>query len=364
MACIIKLPKSSKGVVTFTTQERDHILCDSHIRSRVIGLQSQWYIGLHHNWQPSPTNDYFDFNMTGKEDIAPTEPLIDMDACNFSPRHFTKTTKSDKHWDILYVTRSVNFKRVPAFLNTIRQLYDMGKNYRVLLICAISPEMDDNNRSPLNLLKTYEQLFSQNERERFTLLDLQYNYPFPLDLQTLAFFYKNSKVFTHFAINERRCRVACYAHACGMPLVSFPAQVTLLPEHLRKEPVCYTAQSDQQMAFQLIRAIEHFDWSPDYAQELNDVSQYFSYEGSKTLFLDKLRTFFAERNEPFIEEFLNLENLDRRLGRHHSISTGANKVDMSFESLLNSLETPQTLFEFVDEPDLEISLASKANLDT
>lgn len=105
MACLIKAPsEGSKGVVVFTTQERDRVIRpDRQFAERVAALKDRWLIGLHHNW-----HDYaftydplYDFSMAGEEDLREVNgrefPLIPLDACNFVPSYFSPA-RSDRFW--------------------------------------------------------------------------------------------------------------------------------------------------------------------------------------------------------------------------------------------------------------------------
>jgi hypothetical protein len=51
MACIIKKPSdNSKGVITFTTQERDKVIFpNKDVFEKVISLKEKYVVGLHHN---------------------------------------------------------------------------------------------------------------------------------------------------------------------------------------------------------------------------------------------------------------------------------------------------------------------------
>jgi hypothetical protein len=55
---------------------------------------------------------------------------------------------------------------------------------------------------------TYEKLFSDAEQDRFNLLTLDFRYPFPFDLPTLAHFYRSSRVFAHFALDDPEMTLA------------------------------------------------------------------------------------------------------------------------------------------------------------
>lgn len=348
MACIIKFPGKTKGVVSFTTQEQNYI-------ESFGDLKNKWVVGLHHNWQPGQHDPRFDFNFIGKEDmITPNAPVIDMDACNFVSKYFYPTT-NEKHWDILYVTRSVDFKRVDAFFKIIRNLYDRGHYYRILLVVCMCPDLNESTaRVPKYPLEVYQELFSHSEREKFNFLEMNYNYPFTFDHKTLSVFYKNSKIFLHPANREFRCRVAAQAHACSMPLISYPCQSTLLPIHLRKSPINYICNSDNEIVDSIIEAVSNYENNVN-SLELKEVSDYFQDCNTSKRLEGYLKDFFASIDLNFDpSDGFNFNNLDRRLGRHHGISVGSNKVDMTLEKFYDTIMSDIKFDPSVS--DLEISL--------
>ena len=92
MACILKIPDNNKGVVTFTTQERDKLIFqDKSIFESVMSLKKNYVVGLHHNWHDYHFNwnPLFDFSMAGLGDLGNSNvPLVTLDACNFIPEYF------------------------------------------------------------------------------------------------------------------------------------------------------------------------------------------------------------------------------------------------------------------------------------
>ena len=254
MPCIIKFPGKTKGVVSFTKEESQNI-------QSFDNLKSKWVIGLHHNWQIGSTHDNrFDVNFIGKQFMGtPNAPVIGMGASNFIPPDYYRTSYENKHWDILYTPRSVCFKRIPAFFNSIRKLYDKGYYYRVLLIINMCPDMDtESSRDPKYPLEVYKNMFSHEERKLFNLLEMNYNYPFTFDKETLSLFFRLSKVFVHTAQNENWSRISAQAHACGMPLVSYPCQATRLPSYLRKPPVNYICNNDDEIVNNIVKAVSNY----------------------------------------------------------------------------------------------------------
>lgn len=345
MACIVKIPtETTKGVMTFTTQERDKfILENEELQKRIFSLKSKWVFGLHHNWHDFKFNynPIFDFSMAGETDLIERNeqevPLLPLDACNFSPTDFHYST-NEKFWDILYVGRAVNFKKIPEFFKIIRALYDNGLMYRVLLISPIPDECKGDNPSPTvycKIREDYDKLFSEKEKDLFTLLTTDYRNPFPFDIPTVSQFYKLSKVFVHSADEERRCRVAGYAWACGMPVVSMESVASLMPIKKQYKPLCYIAKTYDEFPKLIEEAVEFVN-SREYNKNsmqngIEETAEFFTQEQLKK----ELKPYCGDVTK---ESDYALNNLDIRLGRHHGFGENTNSVGWSIESLLNYIE--------------------------
>jgi glycosyltransferase involved in cell wall biosynthesis len=355
VACLLKKPDEiSKGVVTFTTQERDRLIFSSNdIANSINKLREKYVIGLHHNWHDYGFryNSFFDFSMAGEGDLSDkSTPLVTLDACNFIPEEY-KPSNGEKFWDVIYVTRAVYFKRVKLFLNTIKKLFQEGKRYRVLLVVCIPPE----DRDPSNVVQEYMNLFTSEERKYISFIPLEHDYPFCLDSKTVAFLYRSSKVFVHFANDERRCRVVGNAAATEMPIVCMPDPASIVPKYLQKEPYVYVVQNED-YATSIKKAVEEYDQKND----LSEISKYFSVRNTREELKKQLSVYLKIDKEKVLDSSFNYKNLDIRLGRHHSISYGPNKVDMSIQSFCNVLGSEKLLsFAWdteVEDLEKEISL--------
>ncbi len=362
MACLIKAPsEGSKGVVVFTTQERDHVIrIDSRLAERIAALKDRWLIGLHHNW-----HDYafvydplYDFSMAGEDDLREASgrpfPLVPLDACNFVPPCFAPT-RSEPFWDVLYIARAVQFKRLPEFLQCIRTLYDSGHDYRVLLISPIPPYKRSERATVFyELREVYESMFAPEERKRFTLLDPSFDYPFPFDLETLAHFYRSSRTFVHFADDERRCRVAAYAWASGVPVVGMAAVGSLLPAAARRPPAFYEVNAFGEFPDRIVEAITQ---RPDEASL--SARRYVSDADTVPVLRSELERLLGA---PLDTAELAADGLGIRLGRHHGIGgAGTNAVRMTVGALVTALTSEdgglaQTMANSAD-PELELSRA-------
>lgn len=340
MACLIKYAdRDAKGILVFTTQERDHVIFKNPaIQNSIKAMKRDWVFGIHHNWHDFNFvyNPLFDFHMAGAEDLLETTgqkfPLIPLDACNFSPDCFSPS-RSERHWDILYIANPVFFKRIPEFFKIIRSLYDEGKMYRALLISALPKKFTDKKHQFHNIREVYEATFNADERQYFNLFTPQYDAPTPYDLSTLAHFYKSAKIFVHTADEERRCRVAAYAWASGLPVVGMNSVASLLPKHLRKAPYLFEPRNYAEFPKKIEMALNFRQFPRRKSESLarNEMNAEFS----KPRLARHFKKFFLIAPAP--KEYF-LDNLDIRLGRHHGLSAARNRINMEVKDLLKVLQ--------------------------
>ena len=363
MATLLKVPSTaSKGVVVLTTPERDGVVRrDPRLAERIAALHERWMVGLHHNWHDH-TFSYdplYHFSMAGEGDlVGDPVPLVTLDACNFVPEPFRPG--GEPFWDVLFVGRPVFFKNVPRLFETVRELYDAGRRDRVLCLCPLPPyDPADRDTVMYDVREVYAQTFSARERRLFSLVTPEYDYPFPFDLETLAHFYRSSRVFVHPATDERRCRVAGYAWACGRPVVAAPAVGSLLPPELRRPPFFYAVEEGESHARRLVDALDSGSaWS---AADVAAAQRLFGARHTT----DELRRRLAgqpggaglERDG----DGWALGGLGIRLGRHHGISGGPNHVPMSLAAFVAALAgDPAVLCAAAREEDPEAFLAARA----
>lgn len=351
MACVLKVPADgSKGVLVLTTQERDRLVhADPALAAAIETRKDRWVIGLHHNWHDHAfvRDPLFDFSMAGPGDLVGDDvPLVTLDACNFVPPEFAPGGQA--FWDVLVVGRPVFFKGFPRLFDTVRTLYDGGHELRVLCICPMPPyAKEDRDTVMYDLREVYEERFSAAERRLFNLLVIEHDYPFPLDLPTLAHFYRSSRAFVHFAPDERRCRVAAYAWAAGLPVVGTAAVGSLLPDELRRPPAFHEVADDGDYAGPLLEALA--------AGGSEEARAWFGAERTRADLRSQLDAHFpgAGLGE---DTGYAWAGLDIRLGRHHGIGDpGPNRVPMELRELVARLDEVS-----VDERDPERALAGGA----
>lgn len=361
MACLIKAPAgNSKGVLTLTTQERDRLVFDfQDVRQLLNRVKEQYVIGMHHNWHDYffTYDDLFDFHLAGEDDLREVGgraiPLVPMDACNFSPTCFKPSTSAQKFWDVLFVARAVEFKGIPEFFAAIRSLFDAGHMLRVLFICPVPPRSGPGSMRGVREL--YESMFRETEQENFTLLTTDFRYPFPFDLATLAHFYRSSRIFVHSAPDERRCRVAAYAWASGLPVVGTAPVGSVLTSTVRRNPYFFEIASYEEFPEKIIHALNSAKINVDFSAVQAEVAA----DKSVALFEQHIRRIFSESGLQLPAEGGWLSGLDIRLGRHHGLPAGVNQLEQDitafFKYLLGASATDIQDLTKYDDPELEIA---------
>lgn len=362
MACIFKAPSDkTKGVLVLTTQERDHQVNESSaLQEKMQALKQRWIIGLHHNWHDHKFryNLLYDFSMAGEGDLIEVSgrdvPRVAMDACNFVPDYF-RPGQGEKFWDVLYVARAVFFKKIPEFFTAIRKLYDQGHKYRVLFICPV-PAYDPSETKTIlyDIRKIYDKKFSESEKDLFNLLTMDYRYPFPFDLETIAHFYRSSKVFVHTADDERRCRVAAYAWACGVPVVGMDCVASLLHKEHQRAPYFFEVQNYKDFPSQIKSAVESV---PSHDWDQGEMNKTFLEKETVDILDQEIHKIADVAGMSYQLGNISPHNLSIRLGRHHLGQTGPNSLDTTLQDFVTWLESNENEladYLYLEDPEREI----------
>ena len=343
MACIIKVPSTdSKGIITFTTVERDNFILDnSKVIKNLNLLKKNWLIGIHHNWHDFRFNynNIFDFHLAGKNDLVEINNkkflYSDFDCCNFVPSYFKFSNKS-KTWDILFVGRPAFFKRLNKFYDLIRELYNNKQHLKVLCIVWKSKKKDIHEFNDFH--EVYLKLFDKNERKFFKLVSLDNNKPF--SLQTLSKYYQKSRIYIHTSDIERRSRTTAYALKAGMPVVCMDSIASIVNKKYRIKPFVYVAKKDQDFLKLIIEAVE-FSKSKNYKKKfMKPNMENFDYKKNEKIlirFFEKIEKKNYKNNEI---KLFNLHQLDFRLGKSYIYEDQKWNVDstINFMQLANKHE--------------------------
>lgn len=361
MACILKIPdETGKGVLVFTTVERDRVILKNQtLYKQIEKLKKDWVIALHPNYfdHDYKHNPLFDFVFTVVDLLQSKSefPKIDVQVHSLSPSYF-KPSNNDKFWDILHVSRAQKSKNIPDFFNVIRSLYDKGYMYRVLLICTIPDKDFTRTDHVYNVREIYDDLFDEKEKDLFTLLTTNYRQPYPFDTETISHFYKSSKILLNSGGGERQGRINAYAWCCGMPLVSLDRMKDLIPHNLRREPIFYPGNSYDELPEQVIKAVSYCN-DKYVVNDFQAIREHCSETYAVPKILNDLKPFYQKNNtvKPQNKESFNTFNLDRRIARHHGFGNDQVTIDIPISELVNQLNSmsDEKLKEIISQPDSE-----------
>ena len=316
----------SKGIVVLTHKEIEPSRW-AHPPSRELPffesrLTDKYFIGVHHGSQPQyypNLNKAISFFMA-----SPTQAgfgshvpfFIPFNSRSFLPSFFKPLT-TPKYWDIINVSRNIPLKRLDIFIKSVRQLYDQGNFYKVLLIVPTEErELRGDGDAP-DIVKQYESSFSLEEQQHFTLLKLTPEFRGAgLPLRTIAHFYNSSKVFAILSDREGESRVIHEALCCGLPIVCNKELVGGGRDFLNSSNSVQFSNYTT-VAPALKEAVERS--GSTLTVEVEDVSKFLLAENT----LPILKDLFSKLYDHFGEKFdcdaplLNTDNLPFRLPGHH-----------------------------------------------
>lgn len=343
MAHIFKNPTSkAKGIVVFTHKEMDWFFPQNNKRLVKIfakpggfkrveiiknflqrpyskafqKMQEQYFIGVHYGWVPERARLYenCDFIMSGHQIYKEKEknifriPLVSR---NFTPQCFNHQHQK-KYWDILCVSRLAKFKNLDLLLKNVRKIYDLGYNYKVLLIVPENKSMD-KNKFYTSLMDDYYKLFSYEDQQNFTILLLSPQIGFPgLSQETMAMFYNASRIFTLFSQAEGGPKVISEAFLCGLPVVVKNDLGGVGRDFLTAENSRFFS-SFEKAHEALISALEDYE---TFKIDTEKIRQIFGEEFSIKNLKGYFKKLYEKNNQVFDGNLINTDNLNIRINGH------------------------------------------------
>jgi glycosyltransferase involved in cell wall biosynthesis len=214
-----------------------------------------------------------------------------------------------KHWDIINVSRNAHVKRLDVFLMAIRKLYDLGYNYKVLLVVP-STTIESPSTHHIDIVEKYDMMFNKVEKNNFTLLRLSRDLGFlGISPSTIEYFYKSSKIFNLLSSAEGESRVIHEALLCGLPIVCYSGLLGGGRDYLNSEnSIQFDDYNKVHESF--IEGIENYSkYNVDADHLANQLRE------DKTL--KQLKTYFSELYNNFDGELINTDELCLRLPGHY-----------------------------------------------
>lgn len=336
MAHIFKYPEGgNKGILVLTHKElkwlqfnfrkkeifNPYLLISKKFQSRKVKtyinhIKEKYFIGIHwgHFHENVVTPDWVSFHMSalGTCTFVGDPIVIPLSSANFTPR-IMAPKRIDKYWDIITVAKNIKVKRFDILINEIRKIFDLGYKYRVLFVIA-SNKVEHQDKFYSNILDDYFELFSDEERERFTIIKTHPNMGFQgFSYTFLAHLYNQSKIFTIFSQQEGECRVIKEAQMCGLPIVVKSDMIGGGRDYLNSNnSVLFNEYSEAHHA--LIEAVETVEkFEVDFEQLKEVLGEKASIESLKKYFSD----LYKSNDQEFDGSLVNLDNLNRRLPSHY-----------------------------------------------
>jgi len=305
----VKDPSLRKGIEVVKNPSSKYINSYKKIRAH-------YFIGMHVGGNPAGITSYnncdfylaFDqFDMKGMENILRI-PIVSR---NFTPRCFYNRHQ-EKYWDILCIARAHKLKNLDLFFKSIRKIYDLGYNFKVLLI---SPQNrnEDQKKFYTSLMDNYYKLFSYDERQKFSLIRLSSEVAFPgLSHELMAHFYNLSKVFTLFSQIEGSPKVLSEALCCGLPVVVKQDLRGGAKDFLDKTNSIFfdTYENAHEVLIHAVKNYEDFDI--DSEKQRKDLGEENSLRKIKEYF----NILYEKNGQRFDGELINTDRLNVRIPAH------------------------------------------------
>jgi hypothetical protein len=342
MASIIKKPsKTSKGVIAITNLDLKSLK-----NLNLLKEIKKKYILLYHP-------NYYDYNFKNNgifdgflaiksifnlKDDTP-DKILNFNCHNFSPPSFYYE-ENKKNYDFISLTKLQDDKNIYSLFSVVKKVLKINKKIKGIVILSVPGKRPNTNDK---LIRNYKNYFSIEERDRFEMISLDYNYPYPLNIETISFFYRNSKVLLNTHLKEKHGRAQSYALACQMPIVGFKNLSYLVEKKFRKKPFYYISDNynEKNLIKLLLEAIKFYNIKKNKKKNLLLAKQ-FMYEIS---FL-KLKKMLMRKYNLDEKNWTKFKDLDRRLASHH----------------LGLLNTPGVYFQTIDE--FLLRLIKKKNINT
>ena len=235
---------------------------------------------------------------------------------NFTSTVFKKDPEVKKYWDIINISRSGNVKRLDVFFREIKKIYDSGKNYKILLVCAKRNEEQLHPQGHfLNIEDVYYDMFTDRERQLFTLMRLDESLEFKgLSKTQLSYIYQASKVSTLFSMCEGSPGVIAESLLSEVPVVVHGNQMGS-GRDLLNESNSRQWYDDNEAHKSLIDAVENYD---KFTFDMEAI--HYNYREDKGL--ERVREYFVKLYEKHGQVFdgnlIHTNDLVSRLPSHYT----------------------------------------------
>jgi len=249
----------------------------------------------------------------GTANILDGKTQVPLNSANFTPK-VMKNKNYSKIWDLISVSKSAKGKNIDKLFTSIREIYDLGINIKVVLVVA-SNLKEPSNRHYTDILYDYNTIFSEAERENFVLIKTDPETGFKgLSTNFLADLMNLSKVFTLFSQVEGESRAIKEAQLCGLPVVVKSDLMGGGRDYLNGDnSMLFSEYSDASKT--ILEAINNVDC---FKVNQNDMDDSLSEEENISKLDNHLKSLFSKLGLNYSGDLINTDSLARRLPAHYN----------------------------------------------
>lgn len=368
MAAILKLPTKSKGILVLTDYEKNWFVhSNKDLYNSLKSLKNEWHIALHPNgWDvDNRVIELFDFILSPNKAVNYCERLH-FSAYNFAPPCFSPNL-ADKSWDILHIGRNHKMKNVPIFIHAAKKVLDQAPTTNILSICPTPNSKDEGflmqGIHDMNVRQLYNDAFNTKDYyNNFLFLTLNFDYPSPISLHHLGFFYNSAKIFVDSTKFSLGSRTVAYAIACGCPVVMSKNMQHMIPEAYRQLPYVSFYEELNALDEAIIASLKAYDKDLLQQEGVKKFATHFQAQFSNQYLFDDLNSKFYQQQLQLDQLYLN--NLDVRLARHHGMGNKKHSYTYSLSTLVQCLlKNANQLNEIPNTANIEEVLPSKISVE-
>jgi len=322
MVSILKNNKVSKGILVFTMDEKhffNYVFINFIFKKEIEILKNKFFLFMHWGWYGKNQNDinYIDLHLAGTGTLnflnKKNNKIVNFCNRNFIDKVFKKK-KCNKIYDIITILRPVYFKKIKELFLAAKKLFELGYNYKFLIIFPMPKEDLFYNKSYYykELIEDYENLIKKFNNPYVTLLPIHtFDFKYYLPKNEICNYLNLSKVFVLPVEMEGASRVIHEALLCGLPIVYNNKLRGGGADYLDKTN-SISFNNDQNIYKSLIYALKNYK---KFNFNVKKIEQLCSENYQLPRFKKFLKLFYYQNNEKFSDDN-NLNNLDRRLDSH------------------------------------------------
>ena len=318
MAHIFKYPKdNSKGIIVFTHKEWPWLL--QNALSTLQDLKQMFYLGWNQGtyFGEIQMPNIVDFSFSSPSTLTYKDNgntlYIPLCGRNFLTSDFKNLDIKEKNFDIISTSRAVKIKQLPPLLHSIKKLNNRGIYPKTLFIIPTA-ENETPEYADINIVKTFNELFTVEEKKHITMMRLSPELGFlGINQQTLNWFYNNSKILYIGSKSEGNCRVVHEALMGGCNIVYYKNHKGALVDYLDKtNSTSYDTHENIDIALE--KALKSYTYSKIKTDSYEDILRERTSLKKLIPYFEKL---YELNNSKFDGELINYDNLSNRFPAHY-----------------------------------------------